>query len=75
MTKRHRALRAFGKHVREIRRKKHFTQEGLAGKAGLDLTYISALERGCRNPTLLSVILISKALGMSVSQLTRGIGA
>ncbi len=73
MTKRHRALSAFGLNVRKLRKSRRLTQEGLAIKAGLDPTYISALERGVRNPSLLSIIYIAKALGTSVSALSRGI--
>ncbi|QHV95582.1 helix-turn-helix domain-containing protein [Spirosoma endbachense] len=43
---------AFGKAIRQERRKKGITQEELAEKCGLDRTYISQIERGLKNPTL-----------------------
>jgi transcriptional regulator with XRE-family HTH domain len=73
MMKRHRALSAFGLNVRKLRESKRLTQEGLAVKAGLDPTYISGLERGVRNPSLLSIIHVAKALGVTISELSKGI--
>lgn len=45
------------------------TQEALAERANLDPTYISGIERGMRNPSVLSVVRIAKALGVTTSQL------
>ena len=73
MPKRHRSLSALGLKLRQVREAKRLTQEGLAGKADLDPTYISGIERGVRNPSVLSVLRIAKALGVSVSQLCEGI--
>jgi len=63
MTKRHRALSAFGLNVRKRREAKRLTQELLAEKADLDSTYISGIERGVRNPSLLSIVRVARALG------------
>lgn len=41
----------------------------LAAEAGLHLNAIGGLERGERSPTLQTLFLISRALGVSVSQL------
>jgi transcriptional regulator with XRE-family HTH domain len=73
MMKRHRALSAFGLNVRKQREAKELTQERLAEKAELDPTYISGIERGVRNPSLLSIVRVAKALGISVSDLSKGI--
>ncbi len=67
-------LIAFGQSVRKHRDAKGFSQEVLAEKADLDRTYISGIERGVRNPSLLSIARIAKALGVSISGLCRGIG-
>jgi transcriptional regulator with XRE-family HTH domain len=45
------------------------SQEGLAAAAGLDRTYISSLERGKRNPTLITQERIAAALGRPLSTL------
>ena len=73
MTKRHRALTAFGLNLRRERESKQLTQEKLAEKADLDPTYISGIERGVRNPSLLSIVRIAKALGTTVSSLSKRI--
>lgn len=49
-------------------------QEKLGEKSDLDPTYISGIERGVRNPSILSIVRIAKALGSSVSEITKGIG-
>lgn len=73
MTTRSRALKAFGSNLRNQRELRKLTQEKLAEKAELDPSYISGIERGVRNPSILSVIRIAKALEMTVSELSRGI--
>jgi transcriptional regulator with XRE-family HTH domain len=73
MAKRHPVLTAFGLNVRKQREARGLTQEALAEKADLDQTYVSGIERGVRNPSILSIAKIAKALGVPLSQLTNGI--
>ena len=73
MRTRHASLRALGDNVRRHRQRKSLTQEKLAASADLDPTYISGIERGVRNPSILSVVRIANALGTSVSRLSKGI--
>jgi transcriptional regulator with XRE-family HTH domain len=56
---------AFGQVLREERKKAGLSQEKLASESNLDRTYISLLERGLRQPSLSSIIQISKALNIS----------
>lgn len=42
------------------------SQEELAGRSGLDRTYISGIERGRRNPSVRSLQRISDALGITL---------
>ena len=72
-TKLPRALRAFGLNVRKRREASGLTQEAASEKANLDPTYISGIERGVRNPSLVSICRIAKALGVSVSELLEGV--
>ena len=44
---------------------------GLAFRSELDRTYISGIERGVRNPTLLSLRRLAKALGVAPSGILR----
>jgi len=45
------------------------SQEKLAEAAGLHWTYISSVERGQRNVSLVNIVRIAKALGVSPSEL------
>jgi transcriptional regulator with XRE-family HTH domain len=75
MTKHDPVLASLGQNVRKTREKKELTQEQLAEFAGLDPTYISGIERGVRNPGIRNVAKIAKALGISTSELCKGVEA
>jgi transcriptional regulator with XRE-family HTH domain len=75
MSQRHRALDHFGQNIRKLRTEKGLSQEALADKADLDSTYISGIERGVRNPSLLSIVRIAKALGTDSGNLFQGVKA
>lgn len=62
-----------GKRVRELRLQAGLSQEKLAELADLDRTYISGIERGVRNVSLLNIVEIARALGITASQLLKGI--
>lgn len=68
-----RALVKLGEKVRELRDRKGISQEELAHLAGLDRTYVGGVERGERNPTILSSLKVSGALGVSLSDLVEGV--
>ena len=55
-------LLQFGKHVKKIRQEKGLSQEQLALIADLDRTYISGIERGKRNVSLINLFKIAKSL-------------
>jgi transcriptional regulator with XRE-family HTH domain len=42
-----------GRNVRQYRERSGVSQEELAHRAGLDRTYVSGIERGVRNPSVL----------------------
>lgn len=73
MPKRNGSIVAFGRNVRKRREDRNLTQEALAERAELDRTYISDVERGARNLSILSILRIAKALGTTASELSRGI--
>ncbi len=58
----------FGNRVRELRREKNLTQEGLADKSGLHYTYIGVVERGQKNVSLENIEKIVKALNVSLAE-------
>lgn len=59
----------FGKNVRRVRQQRKLTQEELAFDAEIDLTYIGGIERGTRNPSLLVMGRIAKALSVPLVKL------
>jgi len=63
------AARALGVRVRELRSKRGWSQEELAGQARLHRTYIADIERGKRNPSLWTIVRIARALGCPVRDL------
>ena len=66
-------LLRFGERLRKLRKQRGLSQEAFAGICGLDRTYIGGIERGERNISLRNIEVIAKALGLSVSELTRAI--
>ena len=59
----------FGKKLREVRLKKKLSQGDVARTLDVHRSYISGLERGRRNPSLVTVQKIAKALGVSPKDL------
>jgi transcriptional regulator with XRE-family HTH domain len=60
---------AFGSIVRASRIAKGWSQERLAAEAKLDRTYIGGIERGERNPSLVNIHRLAKALRTPVRDL------
>ncbi|MDP4208424.1 MAG: helix-turn-helix transcriptional regulator [Bacteroidota bacterium] len=61
----------FGDVLKELRTARKISQEKLAEYCELDRTYISLLERGLRQPTLITLFKISKALDIAPSELIK----
>ena len=62
-------LLQFGERVRSERKKRGFSQENLATKAGVHRTYIGMIERAEKNITLSNIEKVAKALGISIKDL------
>lgn len=58
-----------GRNVRHYRHLKGFSQEALAEEAGIHRTYVSDVERGSRNPTIMVVEKLAAGLGVTASDL------
>ena len=54
-----------GRNAARIRRERGMTQEELAEKSGLSQQYLSGLEQGRRNPTIVTIYEIALALEVS----------
>jgi transcriptional regulator with XRE-family HTH domain len=62
-------LKSFGQHVKNIRLTQKISQEELALKAELDRTYISGIERGLRNVSLINIVKLANALNISITEI------
>ena len=60
---------AFGKHIRSLRERRRLTQEEIAHRAGIHVTYLSGVERGVRNPSLKNIRAIAEALEVFTGEL------
>jgi transcriptional regulator with XRE-family HTH domain len=69
--KRLRVATEFGDRVRAQRLKRGWSQERLAEEAGLHMTYVSSVERGERNVTLLTIARLAQALGINPGLLVK----
>jgi len=63
------ALLAFGRRVRQLRKRRGLSQEDLSLESGLDRTFVSHVERGARNASILSILKLAKALRLRPSKL------
>ncbi|MBI4480146.1 MAG: helix-turn-helix transcriptional regulator [Acidobacteria bacterium] len=63
----------FGVRLRTLRVKRGWTQLEMAEKLGIDRSYISDMERGKKNVCLPTLEIIAKALGLTISQVVRGL--
>jgi transcriptional regulator with XRE-family HTH domain len=60
-----------GRNVKRIRQEKGLTQEQLAELSGFSQQYLSGLEHGRRNPTIVSLYELASSLGVSHMDLVR----
>jgi transcriptional regulator with XRE-family HTH domain len=59
----------FGERLRELRAKRGLTQQALADLVGIPNSHVSAMERGVKLPTLLTVLRLAVALECKASAL------
>ena len=64
-------MKQFGQRVRELRIERGLSQEKLAEISGLHRTYISSLELGKRNVSLVNIHALAKALQVTADELLR----
>lgn len=60
-----------GRNVKRVRQEKGLTQEQLAERSGFSQQYISGLEQGRRNPTVVTLYELALALGVDHLELLR----
>ena len=54
-----------GRNFARLRREKGLTQEDVEARSGYSQQYLSGLERGKRNPSVITIYEIAQALGVS----------
>lgn len=64
-----RLLKAFGSRIKDLRQERKISQESLALKSNLDRTYISDIEKGKRNVSLLVLDKLANGLEIELSEL------
>jgi transcriptional regulator with XRE-family HTH domain len=69
----HPVLVRFGESVRARRLELGWSQEKLAEHAGLHLTYVSSVERGYRNLSLMNVVKLADAMEVGPDELVAGL--
>ncbi|MEP0210748.1 MAG: helix-turn-helix transcriptional regulator [Paracoccaceae bacterium] len=60
-----------GKNFARLRREKGLTQEQVEERSGFSQQYLSGLERGRRNPTVITLYELAQALGVSHTALVQ----
>ena len=58
-----------GKNMRKFRIAAGLSQDEIALRMGVEQTYVSGLERGLRNPTLLTLERAARALNVALTEL------
>jgi transcriptional regulator with XRE-family HTH domain len=59
----------FGHKIKQLREQKGYSIEYLANIANIDRTYISDIEKGKRNVSILIIEKLSKALDVTIQEL------
>lgn len=59
----------FGQRVLELRTQRGYTQEQLSYQCDINRTYMGAIERGEKTPSLITIEKIAKGLNISLKEL------
>jgi transcriptional regulator with XRE-family HTH domain len=60
---------AFGQIIRELRKSKKLSQEALSDLSSLDRSFISHLECGKKQPSLITIFQLAEAFNMSAANI------
>jgi len=60
-----------GRNFARLRRERGLTQEEVQERSGFSQQYLSSLERGRRNPTVITIYELAQALGVSHVELVK----
>jgi transcriptional regulator with XRE-family HTH domain len=68
-TRNERYLKAFGDHLRKVRKKQGITMMQLAFEADIEYSQVAKIERGLSNTTVSTVYLLAQALDVKPAEL------
>lgn len=68
-------IKAFGLVIKEMRKAQNLSQEELAQEANLDRTFLSQIETGRKQPSLLTIFRLASALKLAASDLFKQVEA
>jgi transcriptional regulator with XRE-family HTH domain len=63
--------RKFGVRLRTLRRRRNWSQEEFAYRIGMNVSFLSELENGKKEPCLTRIHRIAKGFGLSISELMK----
>lgn len=63
---------ALGARIRQLRKGRGWTLRRLGAETGLTIAFLCDLEKGKRQPSAATLVLLSDALGISIDWLVRG---
>ncbi len=63
-----------GRRIYELRRASEYSQEELAERAGISVSYLSMIERAERTPHVKTLEKLVSALDVSIAEIFRGVG-
>lgn len=69
------AIKAFGLVIKALRHARSLSQEALAFEASLDRTFLSQLETGRKQPSLLTIFRLATALQVEASDIIKQVEA
>ena len=61
-------IKAFGKKLKELRKKRKLTQLDIEIKCGLDRTDVSRIENGLKNVEFYTIVKLAEALNLSLCE-------
>jgi transcriptional regulator with XRE-family HTH domain len=66
---------AIGRCVRELRKARRWSQEELAHRAGISRTFMGSIEQGAKQPSVMTLVRLARALGVGAGALFPPSGA
>lgn len=64
-------ITTFGLVIKQLRKARGYSQEALASEANIDRTFLSEMETGRKQPSLLTIFRLASALQLNASEVLR----